>query len=168
MSYKLNFCEDRCSSRTRATAEILRHQRGLEVICHDNLREISMGNWEGQRRQEIEQAYAAAYTAFWETPHLYSPENGGESYYDVQKRVLPLLDTLLARHEGETILLVTHAATLKIIMSHFAKIPLAQLWQPPFVHPTALCKVVIEDQRASIELYGDTSHYQERVDGSEW
>lgn len=149
------------SARTRRTAEILRHQRSCEIICQDELREIHMGDWEGQTRWEIEQKYPAAYTAFWETPHLYRPESGGESYADVQERVLPLLNSVLTKHEGETVLLVTHAGPLKLILSHFEERPLARLWQPPIIHPTALCKVVVDHQRSFIELYGDTSHYRE-------
>lgn len=149
------------SPRASKTAEILRDQRACEVIRHDDLREIFMGDWEGQAQQDIQQRDSTSYTAFWETPHLYAPENGGESFYDVQKRVLPFLDLIVAEQEGKTLLIVTHTVVLKIIMSHFEGRPLAHLWQPPYIHPTALCKVVIENQHASIELAGDTSHYQE-------
>jgi probable phosphoglycerate mutase len=122
-----------------------------------------MGSWEGKTQQELRQKHAAAYTAFWETPHEYQPENGGESFHDVQSRVVPLIDALLTKHQGKTILIVTHTVTLKTIMSHFEKRSLAQLWRPPYIHPTALCKVVVEDRRPSIELHGDTSHYQEQL-----
>lgn len=150
------------SPRASKTAEILRHRRTGEVICHDALREVSLGDWEGQAQREIQQKDAVAYTAFWETPHLYHPENGGESYYDVQRRVLPFLNAIVTKQEGKTLLIVTHAVVLKIILSHFEERPLAHLWQPPFIHPTALCKIVVENQHPSIELYGDTSHYRER------
>lgn len=149
------------SVRTRRTAEILHHQRNCEVICRDELREIYTGDWEGQTWKEIEQNYPAAYSAFWEAPHLYRSESGGESYADVQERVLSLLDSVLAKHEGETILVVTHAGPLKLMLGHFEGRPLARLWEPPFVHLTALCKVIAENQRFSSEFYGDTSHYQQ-------
>jgi broad specificity phosphatase PhoE len=151
------------SLRVLRTAEIIRHQRGCELICRDELREIYTGDWEGQLWKEIEQKYPAAYSAFWKAPHLYRPEGGGESYIEVQARVLSLLDSVLTKHKGETILLVTHAGPLKLLMGHVEGRPLARLWEPPFVHPTALCKVIAENQRFSIELYGDTSHYQEKV-----
>lgn len=159
------------SPRTVKTAEILRHQRATEIVGHDDLREIDMGVWEGQTHQEVEQQFAASHTAFWETPHLYTPENGGESFYDVQKRVLPLFKILLEKHEGETILIVTHTVTLKTIMCHCESRPLERLWHPPFIHPTALCKVVVKDQQHSIELYGDMSHLngqQPHRDASHW
>lgn len=78
---------------------------------------------------------------------------------------MPLPHLLRQQHEGESILIVTHTVTLKIIMSHFFKERQLALWQPPYIHPTALCKVVIEDQQVSIELHGDISHYPEEMDG---
>ena len=149
------------SLRARRTAEILLHQRSCDVIGSDDLREIYMGDWEGRTGQEVQQQDPAAFRTFWDDPHLYTPTNGGESYYDLQKRVLPLLNLILKEHEGKTILIVTHAGTLKVILSYFEGRSLARLWHPPFISPTALCKVIVEDQQPFIELYGDTSHYQE-------
>jgi probable phosphoglycerate mutase len=119
-----------------------------------------MGDWEGQMYRELEARYPQEFFAFWNTPHLFKSTSGGESYYDLQERVLPLLKTIIARHEGEEILIVTHAGTLKTILGHFEGRPLADLWKPPIIQPTALCKVVIEDNNPAIELYGDTSHYK--------
>ena len=64
---------------------------------------------------------------------------------------MPLIDTLVARHEGGTILIVTHAGPLKLMMTHFEGRPLADLWHQPIVHSTALCKVIVEDQCYFIE-----------------
>lgn len=149
------------SPRARRTAEILRHQRTLDLIERGDLREISLGPWEGRLDSEVQQNYATAFNAFWKTPHLYIPENGGESYVDLQKRVLPLITSLLEKHAGEIILIVTHTVVLKVIMSHFENRPLADLWKPPFIHPTSLCKIIVENQQPLIELHGDISHYQE-------
>lgn len=146
--------------RARRTAEILLRQRSIEVVAHDHLREIYMGEWEGRKASELEERYSEEFAAFWNNPHLFKPVHGGESYYDLQERVVPLLKTIIARHEGEEVLIVTHAGTLKMIMGHFGKRPLADLWKPPIIEPTGLCKVVIEDGSPTIELYGDTSHYR--------
>jgi broad specificity phosphatase PhoE len=149
------------SLRARRTAEILCEQRAGEIIFNDDLREIHLGNWEGQYIADLQQQYAVAYTAFWEQPHLYQPENGGESFFDLQKRVVPLFTSILDRHAGETVLIVAHGATLKTILAHVEKRPLAHLWHPPILHPTALCKIGVEDQQPFVEVYGDVSHYRE-------
>lgn len=161
LSY-INFAAIYSSStlRARRTAEIICRQRSIEVVAHDHLREVYMGDWEGRKYSELEKRYPEEFSAFWNNPHLFKPVNGGESYYDLQERVVPLLKEIIARHEGEEILIVTHAGTLKLMLGHFGERPLADLWKPPIIEPTGLCKVVIEDNIPTIELYGDTSHYK--------
>nr|BBH91790.1 hypothetical protein KTC_65410 [Thermosporothrix sp. COM3] len=75
--------------------------------------------------------------------------------------MLPFLQSVLEEQKGETLLLVTHAATLKTIMAFFDERPMERLWEPPAAYPTGLCKVVIEEQKPLIELYGDISHDRE-------
>src|SRR5690242_3725629 len=67
--------------RARRTAEILRDKRPIEVIAHDHLRELHMGNWEGQKHSELQERFPEEYFAFWHTPHLFRAVSGGESYY---------------------------------------------------------------------------------------
>ena len=152
-----------CSSsvRTMKTAEILRSRRNITIIPDDDLREINMGSWEGEVSSIIESTYPDEYFAFWKTPHLYNPKNDGESFYNLQDRVLPKIEEIIQRNEGKKILIVTHAATLKLIMTYFNGQTLSEMWAPPFVDSTSLCKVVIEGDKRIVALYGDTSHYKE-------
>ncbi len=154
------------SPRAWTTAEILSQGRHLPITALDDLREIALGEWEGQLTSELERRFPTQYAAFWQTPHLYTPANGGESFAALQRRVAAVLDRLLARHAGQTILAVTHAAALKALLAHIEPRPLEHLWEPPFIHPTALCKVVIADGRAAIKLCGDISHYHEAEGGA--
>jgi phosphoserine phosphatase len=62
-------------------------------------------------------------------------------------------------------MIVTHTASLKAMLSHIESRPLAELWQPPFIHPTALCKVVVAEGLPTIELYGDISHFRDDAAG---
>jgi broad specificity phosphatase PhoE len=103
---------------------------------------------------------AKAFDDFWNRPHIYKSTSGGESFYDLQNRVIPFVQGLIEEHQGKTLLLVTHAATLKILMNYFENNPLERLWDPPFIQSTSLSKVIIENNDTTIELYGDTSHYQ--------
>ena len=153
-----------CSSsvRTMKTAEILRSNRNITIFPDDDLREINMGSWEGEVSSIIQSTYPDEYVAFWKTPHLYNPKNDGESFYNLQDRVLPKLEQIVRRNEGKKILIVTHAATLKLIMTYFNGQTLSEMWTPPIVHSTALCKVIIDGDKRIVALHGDTSHYKER------
>jgi broad specificity phosphatase PhoE len=146
------------SPRALRTAEIIRGNRCSNIIPHDSLREMHMGDWEGLRFDEIESTYPVQYQAFWHNPSLYKPVGKGESFFDVQSRVIPFVEKILSVHRGKNILIVTHTVTLKIIMSHFEKRPLDRFWDPPFIHPTSLCHVTFDGQVLSILKYGDISH----------
>lgn len=148
------------SPRAIKTAELLLGERALPIMTTDALREIGMGDWEGRSQDEIKAAYPEPFERFWSAPHEFEPVHGGESYFDHEARVLPFLEQLVNEHEGETVLVVTHAGTLKRIMTQFAGLSLESLWADPFLQPTALCKVAITGGAARIELYGDTSHYK--------
>ncbi|GHO82079.1 histidine phosphatase family protein [Dictyobacter formicarum] len=148
------------STRAYRTAEIIRGQREQAVIACEELKEIGLGSWEGHLTSEIEQQHPAEFFAFWHAPQEYQALNGGETFPQMRERVLPKVDELINLHAGQTILLVTHAVTLKTIVSSFEGRPLARLWDPPVIHPTSLSKIVIKDGIASIELYADVSHHQ--------
>jgi probable phosphoglycerate mutase len=149
------------SGRTLKTAEILRGARSIAIIPDDDLREIHMGSWEGEVNANIEESCPEQFHDFWYNPHQYKPSNGGESFHELHNRVIPKIQRIIKENEGKTIFIVTHAATLKLIMTFFNGQPLADLWNPPIVHSTALCKVIVDGENRTVELYGDTSHYKE-------
>jgi broad specificity phosphatase PhoE len=146
------------SLRTVRTAEIIRGQRPIEIKVDDKLREINMGSWEGMELSEVKLQFPHEHEAFWNTPELYVPSNGGETFQDVYERVVPCIEKIIADNESKTIMIVTHTVTLKCIMSYFENRHLKQLWNPPFVHPTSLSHVVIDDGKVTIKKYGDMAH----------
>jgi len=149
------------AGRTRKTAEIVRGKKQSPIIACDELREIRMGDWEGRTGSSVQEQSPLEYHSFWNTPHLYKPANGGESFCELYDRVVPWLDAKLSEHAGQCVLVVAHSATLKLIMGYLQGRPLAELWNPPILKPASLCKVVIEEGAVSTPLYGDVSHYRE-------
>ncbi|MFE5322917.1 histidine phosphatase family protein [Paenibacillus sp. NPDC056579] len=149
------------SERARRTAEIIRGKKTAPVLICDQLREIHMGDWEGMTGSRIQDRVPDEYYSFWNTPHLYQPTNGGETFFELYDRVVPWLNGKLSEHQGQCLLIVTHAITLKLIMGCLQSRPLNELWAPPLLPPASLCKVVIEDGDVKVMLYGDTSHFRE-------
>lgn len=149
-----------CSSSPRAitTAGIIAGNRSAMKL--DSLREINMGLWEGQRIEQITQDFPTQFSQFFNEPHLYQPTGQGESYSDLITRTLPTIQDILMKHKGQQVLIVTHRITLKAIMSYFMKKKLHEIGAMPDIHPTALCKVTVNNEVLTVDLYGDTSHYQ--------
>ncbi|MNW67198.1 hypothetical protein D3C74_457530 [compost metagenome] len=77
----------------------------------------------------------------------------------MQKRALDKLQEIVAAHEGQRILIVTHTVVIKVLMAYFEERAMEKLWDLPYIYPTCLCRVDFTDGMAEILLHGDTSHY---------
>ncbi|NGZ75281.1 histidine phosphatase family protein [Saccharibacillus alkalitolerans] len=151
------------SPRALRTADILRGRRALEVTAVDDLREIDMGNWEGRTGTEIQAELPDDYDLFWNDPHLFEPVHGGESFLDLGHRVVPAIERILNVNQGRSLLVVTHAAVLNLLMTAFRRQPVSEMWKPPVLESTCLCKVVYGPEGMKVELHGDVSHYREQA-----
>lgn len=152
------------SSSTRAlrTAQLIMKKRDVTVVARDQLREIQLGEWEGQEQKTLAVQDPEQFHAFWKKPSTFRLPSA-ETFFDAQRRVLAELDKVLQEHAGETILIVSHSVAVKLMMAHFEGRDIDRLWEPPYLHPTSLNVVEVIDGQPSIRLYGDTSHYREEV-----
>jgi probable phosphoglycerate mutase len=147
--------------RTLETAHILlKPHANLSVNTRDGLREISHGHWEGLTRREVEQRYAAEYTA-WETdPFTFAPE-GGESGVSVLARALPVIREIVVSHPNQTVLVVSHKATLRLVLSSVLGFDARGYRDRLDQSPACLNVVDFKDAvRARLMLFNDVSHYQ--------
>lgn len=145
------------SRRAQHTAEIIRGNHPIRIADCEELKEIHMGSWEGRRHEEVQED--EAFQCFWSNPQLFRPDHGGESFIELKERAVPAVESMIGKHRGQVILIVTHSITLKMIMNTFLNRPLDELWTPPVLHPASLSKIVWTDDEVHIELQGDTSHY---------
>ncbi|GBF75243.1 putative histidine phosphatase family protein [Paenibacillus sp. 598K] len=148
------------STRAFRTAEIIRGKRELPIHAREGLKEINLGVWEGGIQQELEAAEPERYEAFWNDPETFRVE-GGETFTEVVARASAVLDEILERHAGETVLISTHTVVLKLLMARFEGRALRDLWQLPYIYPACLCLVEGSHPDFNIVLHGDTSHYRE-------
>ncbi|PZM64508.1 histidine phosphatase family protein [Paenibacillus dendritiformis] len=148
------------SLRAWRTARIVTGNKQVSIRPMDELMEINMGLWEGQHIEFIENQFAQQYFHFFNSPDLYQPTGLGETYEQLISRVIPAIDSIISRHQGETVLIVTHRITLKTIMGYYGNAKLHELGSLPDIQSTSLSKISIEDHIPMIEMYGDTSHYQ--------
>jgi len=102
-------------SRTRRTAAILGAPHGLETVPLPDLREFSMGRWEGLTAEEIRALDPEAFEAWMaDVGRFQFP--GGESLSDVAARAWPALEAIEARHAGGSILVVAHGGPNRIVL----------------------------------------------------
>jgi broad specificity phosphatase PhoE len=108
--------------RAVATAETL--GRGRCLPPRAALREIHFGAWEGLRFAEAEARDAALIRMFWEEPGAVSAP-GGESWGGLQARVKGSVQSLLADHAGDLIV-VAHFGVILTQVEHALGIPTTQ------------------------------------------
>jgi len=114
-----DFAEILASPLPRAveTAEIVAAPFGLGVVRDPRLIDFDAGRWEGQSHQEI--GASDEYRRFIENP-LSESIPGGEKLIDVRDRVVAAASQALADNElGATILLVSHAGPLRVLLAHY-------------------------------------------------
>lgn len=103
-------------SRTLETARLIVEPQGLTVLPKDGLREISHGRWEERTRKEVEALYPEEYRCWEADPYTFAPE-GGETGLAVSARALPALLSIVSAHPGQTVLVVSHKATIRLLLS---------------------------------------------------
>jgi len=146
-------------SRTVETARIVAGPCGLVAEERDGLREISHGRWEGLTRAEVEERFPGEYETWEADPFTFAPE-GGESGVAVLARALPVVRDIVTRHPGERVLVVSHKATLRLLISSLLGFDARGYRDRLDQAPACLNLLDFRDPvRARLMLFNDTSHY---------
>jgi len=146
--------------RTIETASILARPHGLPVQPVDGLREISHGRWEQMTRQEVEQQFPDEAADWGRDPYTFAPL-GGESGLAVTARALPALMEIIRAHAGRRLLVVSHKATIRLLLSSLLGFDPRRYRDNLDQSPAALNIVDFRDpSRARLTLFNDSSHYE--------
>ena len=101
--------------RTLDSALIIGGAIGLSPLLKDDLREISHGEWEGLTHDEARAKHPRAYEAWRKDPFRHAAE-GGESGQAVLDRAMPVIRDIVAVEQGKRVAVVSHKATLRLIL----------------------------------------------------
>ena len=87
-----------------------------EMTTVPELVEVDVGQWERQTWDSIKASYPEEYARFHAdcSRHGYL---GGESYSDVQQRVVPAFTRLLEQHVGQSITIVAHSTVNTVYLA---------------------------------------------------
>ena len=149
-------------SRSADTARIIAGECGLMPILKEELREINHGPWEGLTRRQVEERFPLEYAAWEADPFTYAPP-GAESGVAVLARALPAIREIVTAHEDQTVLVVSHKATIRLILCGLLGID-ARGYRDRLDQSPA-CLNVLDFRgpvHARLTLFNDVSHYTER------
>jgi probable phosphomutase (TIGR03848 family) len=128
--------------RTRETARPIAAARGLKVQVDRGLLECDFGAWTGSKLKDLMKRPE------WQTVQRYPsgfrfPD--GESFAEMQTRMVGTVDRLVARHPGQTVVAVSHADPIK-----------AALAQALGTHLDLFQRIIVSPCSISAVLYGPT------------
>ena len=147
--------------RTVETASIIAAPHKLKLETRDGLREISHGRWEQMTRKEVAEKYPDESDAWEKDPYTFAPVLG-ESGLAVTARALPVLIDIVRAHPGEKVLVVSHKATIRLLLSSLLGFDPRRYRDNLDLNPCSLNIVDFKDPvRARLSLFNDTSHYEE-------
>lgn len=146
--------------RTMETAHILTKPHQIEVQPRPAFMEINHGVWEGLTRVEAETRFAESYARWEEDPYNFAPE-GGETGLALTARAMPELLQVVANHAGETVCIVSHKATIRLILSSVLGFDPRRYRDHLDLHPASLTILDFRDKvHARLTVYNDVAHYQ--------
>ena len=149
--------------RAKKTALIINKVLKAEVIEDDRLKEIYMGDWEGQLVSDLETAYPLENDQFWHNPIAFEMD-GKETFGQVRDRAAAFFEDVISKHDDGKILIVAHAIVLKGMMNYIQGEKLSKFWEGKHILPTSLTKINVLDNRFTVIYIADTSHHKEAME----
>jgi len=147
--------------RALETARLIAAPHGMPVVPRPELSEMSHGRWEARTRAEVRSLYAEEYVRWESDPFSFAPENG-ETGLAVTARALPALLEIVASHPEERVLIVSHKATIRLLISVLVGLDPRNYRDRLDQSPGSLNILEFRDTaRARLTLFNDTSHCRE-------
>ena len=148
--------------RARTSAEAVAKPHRLAVQIMPAFRELGFGAWEGRTRAEVEAAEPALYDVWRTAPDRFAAP-GGESLPTVAKRVAEGIETLRADHDGESVVLVTHAVVIRLIVLDGLGLGPARLWSID-ASPAGITELEYRDDWVTVHRMNTLAHLGAEVE----
>lgn len=147
--------------RAHETASAITKGWGAQPCVETGLDDIDYGNWTGRAHADIARDEPKAW-AEWQTVPSRFRFTGGESLLDVQARAVKTTERLLTQStDGQTLVMVSHDSTIRVLLSYFAGQALEgyRRWR---VDPAGLTVVEFKHGAPSIVHVNETSHLRSK------
>jgi len=144
--------------RSYQTAEAIAQHHGLPIITRAGFREINFGLWEGLTYQDIMGNWPEILTGMYSQPGEISPPQG-ESFFTVKQRVSKELQRCIADHPKETVVIVSHGGTMRVLLCAALNIGLDKMWSIR-QDSTAINIIHYLDNQTVVSLINDTCHIE--------
>ena len=114
--------------RAKDTAEIIGKHNSIDVRIDERLIELDMGKFIGMPYDKIFSSHGNVFMKFY-NGELEIAHNGVETFADVKKRVLGMVDHVIENHPDENVVLVTHMDPIKAMLSTIVSLSPENLYE---------------------------------------
>ena len=102
--------------RARHTAEIVAKNNSFDYEVDDRITEIDMGKFTRMNYDDMFAKYGNIFLKFYENDPVIS-EHEVETFPDVRRRVLDMINDVVKKHKNENVILVTHMDPIKSMLA---------------------------------------------------
>ncbi len=146
------------AQRAAETAQIIGSYLGLAPTLHPGLRESDIGAWSGLTSAEIKVRFPDEWAAMNARADV--RRGGGETYSELCARTLTAAREIVARHHGQTVLLVSHGAAIRAMISAALGLDLYTMHNLWIGDNTALSRLRFHGEHFFLDLHNDTAHLE--------
>ena len=135
--------------RAKQTAKLLFENRDIYIEENQNICEMNFGVFEGMKKEDIIKEYDELYDYLWNHPEKFTRcPGGGESFFDVRKRVVEFLDDMKQYDKNDNVFIVTHGMYFVCLLGYI-------LGYEPVDFPKINRQIVRGCSITIIEIYND-------------
>lgn len=138
--------------RTRQTAAPISRALRTPVRVDRGLLECDFGTWTGQSLRRLMKR--PEWSTVQRTPSAFRFPDG-ESFVEMQTRMIGTLDKIRRRHPGQTVVCVSHADPIKAVVAHAMGTPL-DLFQRIVISTCSITAIVYSDSAPTVLTVNST------------
>lgn len=132
--------------RALQTADVLARNMNLEVKKSAAANEINFGEWTGKTFEELSRDEQ------WRRFNCHRSMTtipGGESFLEVQTRIVKEIETLARQHGNERVAIISHADVIRAAVAYFAATPIDMISRFE-ISPCSVSVVAVETDRSTL------------------
>ena len=134
--------------RAHKTAQIVGEHIGLPTTVDERLYELEMGRFSGMAYDDLFAKHGNVFLKFYQGDPTIE-ENGVETFAQVKKRVLSMVDHVRKEHHGKNVLLVTHMDPIKAMISSVMNLNAQSLFELIIANASL---TIVRDEQSKFSL----------------
>lgn len=143
--------------RARQTALAIADHHDLPIREDDRLKEIGFGAWENLTRAEIEAADGAGFARLLAGEDVVRGVTG-ETFTGVRRRMTEAIESIVARHRGGTVAVVTHGGASRAYLTGVLGIPFGNRNRLRSLDNTAFGRIVYGSRGPALVSWNAQPH----------